>query len=344
MQVCNNQGIVILNLNIIKYRGVMRKNVIMFVVMIQLSVIFNICYAAAPPYDFQNSKVYVYVYGRVGDGGHATVREFVTKGLKPGKWSKGDSNQWVYRVVSKDAVKRENTDSAFSFVKTEVAESDTRYAVVLNRIVTNGKELNQKTLYQLFNNIYYTLPSVKNISAESKLQYNKDKQYAENKQRETNKLKYFGSYQNEVSPYTSSTNELKLSLIKNDLIEFNLTSNKYKKQGRTDIIIGDNICSLNNKTAKVEFKDISNDDVTFVAIYEEPECRIKIEPSTKDDGGQIQVNRRLGNEGSLPIMTVKVKGECSAYCKGSGSFDSLIDEYYKQETHLDEPSKLKDNW
>lgn len=106
------------------------------------------CSASQPPKDFLDAKIgYVISNGApVVPSEQLKLKEFVEKGLKPGRWEKAENNQWIYRVKSTDAVTQKETDAAILFVN----HPDKQDTVVLARVVENGTDFNSLEVYNFF--------------------------------------------------------------------------------------------------------------------------------------------------------------------------------------------------
>lgn len=124
----------------------MKKSLVFLLLPLFVVSFLSCSNASQPPKDFLDSKIGVYGGGAFVPAEQLKVKEFVEKGLKPGRWKKAENNQWIYRVKSTDAITKKETDMSILLVN----HPDKQDTVVLARVVVNGTDFNSLEKYDFF--------------------------------------------------------------------------------------------------------------------------------------------------------------------------------------------------
>jgi hypothetical protein len=263
---------------------------------------------AIPDNEFLYAKVYAITpENGVHVGGYVTLEEFVEVGLKKGIWRKGDSNQWIYKVVTNDKVKSQKDDASFSFVKVKGNENG-QYKVILERIVVNGLEYNSYGIYDFFLRVYANLPTYKKIESQADEMRKQEEASSKN-------AKYKKLVNSIWGKYVDNDSFLKLTKLANSKMSFEIETRSFDYDTQKMNVIQ---CRINKE---INYSFVEEDEVTkFKAIYYEDDCDIRITALPS-----------MGHDDIYDKATIEVRGTCSKYDMRKNNKECTFNNIYMKE-------------
>lgn len=282
------------------------------IIFIMTSIVFasSLALAAIPGNEFLNAKVYAITpVNGVHVGGDVTLKEFVEVGLKKGVWRKGDSNQWIYKVVTDDQVKRQKDDASFSFIKVNGDEKE-KHKVILERIVEKGIEHNSYKIYDFFLQIYANLPTHKKIVSKADNMRRQEETSSKNARNQKLVNSIWGKY-------GEDDHFLKLSKQANDKMRFEIETRSFDFETQKENVIK---CRINKEIAYSFVEE--NEETKFKSIYNEDDCdiRITVSPGT------------MRHYDIYDKATIEIRGTCNKYNMRVGSKeDCTFNNIYSRE-------------
>ncbi|HBG05848.1 MAG: hypothetical protein A2075_19285 [Geobacteraceae bacterium GWC2_58_44] len=281
----------------------------------------SLALAAIPGNEFLNAKVYAITpENGVHVGGYVTLEEFVEVGLKKGVWRKGDSNQWIYKVVTNDKVKRQKDDASFSFVKVNGDEKEPN-KVILERIVVNGIEHNSYKIYDFFLQIYANLPTYKNIESQADDMRRQEETSSKN-------AKYQKLVNSIWGKYVDDNNFLQLSKLANGKMSFEIETRSFDYDTQKDNVTQ---CRIKKEIA---YSFVEEDEGTrFKAIYYEDDCDIRITASPYT----------MGRDDIYDKAAIEVRGTCNKYDMRGGRNEGCTfnDIYMREKPEVEKKSEWR---
>lgn len=263
---------------------------------------------AIPDNEFLNSKVYAITpENGVHVGGYVTIEEFVEVGLKKGVWRKGDSNQWIYKVVTNDKVKRQKDDASFSFVKVN-GDANGQNKVILERVVVNGIEYNSYRIYDFYLQVYANLPTYKKIESQADDMRRQEQTSSKN-------AKYQKLVNSIWGKYVDNDNFLQLSKLANGKMSFEVETRSFDYDTQKMNVIQ---CRINKE---IDYSFVEEDEGTrFKAIYYEDDCDIRITALPS-----------MGHDDTYDKATIEVRGTCNKYDMQSRNKECTFNNIYMKE-------------